>query len=352
MNFRRATFTLLLISSLFVTTHAPAQSAFTINPSMSASWFNPDEGGHGIMIHILDENTAWLCWFTFDNDGGPAWICALGSISGDTMIFEQAFTVDGGNFPPFFNPDQIVEVPWGSITVVFVDCDSAFMEWTTAIPGFQSGSMPLVRLTSLWGNECQESSGASINIPRSSVPVVIDGEVTGGEWDDGVEVDIIINEEWTVPVRLKNDGMNLYVLFANVSGPNDENRVNVTNLTTTFPELFVDISPNDTDDWDNSNYWFHMSFQDCFSIGFYGTPNNCQGSHPGWAATNWPLGETGDHTEMQIEFSRLNLIENQAQSVRLMATMTSSLQGNFIYYNWPHDGQAHLPDTWFLAHIE
>jgi len=126
-----------------------------INPSMSASWFNPNEQGHGIMIHLMDETTAWMCWFAFDVDGNPAWICGLGTIRLGSIEFDNAFVVDGGNFPPFFNPDQIVEVPWGSIIITFTGCDSGRMEWMTTAEGFFSGSMPLARLTPLWGNSCQ-----------------------------------------------------------------------------------------------------------------------------------------------------------------------------------------------------
>ena len=129
-------------------------AVFTINPSMSASWYNPSESGHGIMIHLLDATQAWMCWFTFDLDGNPAWICALGNINGGTIVFANAFTVEGGNFPPLFNPSEIAEIPWGSINVTFTACDAGTMDWTTTAESFQSGSMPLTRLTSLWGNDC------------------------------------------------------------------------------------------------------------------------------------------------------------------------------------------------------
>lgn len=125
-----------------------------VSPAMSASWYNPDEAGHGIMIHLLNATDAWMCWFTFDSAGNPAWICALGTVDGDTITFDEAFTVEGGAFPPDFDPAQIDEVPWGSIVVVFTDCNSGMMNWTTQAAGFQSGEMPLARLTTLWGAVC------------------------------------------------------------------------------------------------------------------------------------------------------------------------------------------------------
>ena len=130
------------------------QVGFTINKSISASWYNPAESGHGIMIHLLDPGSAWMCWFTFDLAGHRAWICSLGTITGDTLDFPNAFVVEGGKFPPLFDPGAIVEAPWGHITVTFTGCDNGTLTWTTSTTGFQSGSMPIARLTPLWGNPC------------------------------------------------------------------------------------------------------------------------------------------------------------------------------------------------------
>lgn len=134
----------------------PDAEGFVVNPSMSASWFNPAESGHGIMIHLLNATTAWMCWFTFDANGNPAWICAIGVIDGDTITFEEAFIVEGGFFPPDFDPELIEEIPWGSITVQFTGCNAGMMSWTTSAMGFQSGEMPIVRLTDLWSVPCVE----------------------------------------------------------------------------------------------------------------------------------------------------------------------------------------------------
>ena len=350
---RQLFFVLILICLFSWIPGLQAQSGFTIGPSMSASWYNPAESGHGIMLDLIDEELAWLCWFAFDLDGNPAWICAIGNIVGDMIVFEQAFTVEGGNFPPLFDAEQIVQVPWGSITIIFTGCDDGSMEWSTNAEGFQSGSMPLTRLTPLWGNECQDSvAEEKITIPRSEVPVVVDGAIGAGEWDDAVGVQIVISEEWIVAVRLKNDGMNLFAVFSNVSGPNDENRVSNTRQTTTFPELFIDITPLETEQFDTSNHWFHMSFQDCYQAGSFRNTNNCNPLLAGWTANNWPLGSSGDHIEVSISYDRLQLSPEQGHSIRLFATMTSSLLGDIVYFNWPSTAIPHQPSSWSLADIQ
>jgi hypothetical protein len=48
-----------------------------------------------------------MCWYTFDNGGRAAWICALGSANpaNNTPTFNEPFTVEGGRFLPDFNND-------------------------------------------------------------------------------------------------------------------------------------------------------------------------------------------------------------------------------------------------------
>lgn len=322
---------------------------------MSATFYNPDESGHGIMIDLIDDELVWMCWFAFDLDGNPAWICSIGMYSGDTIVFDDVITVEGGAFPPLFDAEKIVHIPWGTITIVFTSCNVGTMQWTTDAEGFQSGSMPLHRLTTLWGVDCEEpdpDTGDTLSIPRSVVPVTVNGLVGAGEWDDAVEVPIVINPGWTVPVRLKSDGMNLFALFSNVSGPNNENRVAAATDSTTFPELFIDLTPNDTESFDSSNRWFHMSFQDCHKVGKFADPTGCNFSLAGWEANNWPLGVNSDFIEVRIGYDRISLDPDQSHTIRLFATMTSSLLGDVVYYNWPAGSHPGQPSTWHLAEIQ
>lgn len=129
---------------------------FVIEPAMATVWFNPNQSGHGVMVHLLDAGLAWACWFNFDLDGNRSWVCGLGSIVANSLVFDNAFVVEGGLFPPLFDQDLIQEVPWGSIEIEFSGCDAGVMNWNTTQPGYQSGSMPLVRAADAWGLECAQ----------------------------------------------------------------------------------------------------------------------------------------------------------------------------------------------------
>jgi hypothetical protein len=129
-------------------------AGFALGPTLSGSWYNRAQSGHGIMLDLVNPTTAWMCWFAFDLDGNRAWICGTGTISGNTIEFANAITVEGGKFPPLFNQATVTGVPWGSIYVTFAGCRVGSMLWLTNAAHFQSGSMPLERVTELWGLAC------------------------------------------------------------------------------------------------------------------------------------------------------------------------------------------------------
>lgn len=130
---------------------------YVVDPSLSTSWYRPEESGHGVMLTMLDSFNAWMCWFAFDNAGEPAWLCGAGKVNAlrDTLVFNEVFTVEGGMFPPDFDADLVEQVPWGTVQIEFASCRTATMQWSTTNPRFQNGSMPLTRLAPLWSLPCE-----------------------------------------------------------------------------------------------------------------------------------------------------------------------------------------------------
>lgn len=117
------------------------------------AWVDPGTTGHGLTLEILDEENLLVYWFTFDNAGNPAWLIALGTHAGTTATAE-ALIVEGGRFPPAFNPESIQLQDWGELELEFFSCDQAELRWTTHFPGFGDGSMPLTRLSRMDDHSC------------------------------------------------------------------------------------------------------------------------------------------------------------------------------------------------------
>ncbi len=60
----------------------------------------------------------------------------------------------GAQFPPAFNPASVVREPWGTLSFRATGNDRARIEWQGALPGYGSGGLDLVRLSTLVGHAC------------------------------------------------------------------------------------------------------------------------------------------------------------------------------------------------------
>jgi uncharacterized protein (DUF1800 family) len=121
----------------------------------TGAWFDPAQSGHGVFLEVLDtapQRTLLAIWYAY-LDGQQRWMTATGPIHGDTAALQANITL-GGNFPPNFDPAQVSTQPWGTMTFRAIDADSGQWSWSSTQPGYGSGSMSLVRLTSASGSDC------------------------------------------------------------------------------------------------------------------------------------------------------------------------------------------------------
>ncbi len=124
---------------------------FTIQPGISAAWFDPSHAGEGFLIEILEDGRAVLYWFTYDEQGNQRWFIGLGEVRGNTLAFDPLLLAEGGIFGPEFDPDQVVLTPLGRADFIFSGCNSATMRHTVAGRNLRQN---LIRLTSLTGLDC------------------------------------------------------------------------------------------------------------------------------------------------------------------------------------------------------
>jgi hypothetical protein len=144
---------LVVLATLAVA--AGSADAITITRSFSANWYDPAHPGHGFSIEVVDNaagKTMVAYWYTFDATGAPLWVYGQGTVDGSRATL-QGFTTTGGRFGNDFTPGAVRVVPWGTLEVEFSDCNRGTVRWqpTVALP---AGSMPIERLTSLFGSAC------------------------------------------------------------------------------------------------------------------------------------------------------------------------------------------------------
>jgi hypothetical protein len=139
------------------------QNGFQIAGYISGNWFNVDQEGSGFQIEATNSMDAasglpvmLAIWFTYAPDGSSRnWIYAQGTYDPTKATTTlPAFLSAGGKFPPHIQTSDVTSEPWGTLTFTFTDCDNGIASWNSIVPGYGSGSLPIVRLTSIDGTVC------------------------------------------------------------------------------------------------------------------------------------------------------------------------------------------------------
>jgi len=132
--------------------------AVTVGGYMSGTWYTPGQGGHGFLLDAEPNNAMVAFWFAYMPDGsGPDWIYAQGNYdpTSNTVTLPAAIYT-GSAFPPNFDTTKVVQTLWGNLTFTFTDCDHGTVSWDSTVPGYGSGSLPLLRLTRVDGASCPQ----------------------------------------------------------------------------------------------------------------------------------------------------------------------------------------------------
>ena len=127
----------------------------TITPGYTGNWFDTEQPGHGFSIEVLPGNQMLAEWYVFGPNGGQAWLVATGPITGKSAVLQVSLPVGaGGRFPPNFDPTQLGNQSWGTITFSFTDCDHGLVAWRPTQAGYTAGTLPITRLTTPAGLSC------------------------------------------------------------------------------------------------------------------------------------------------------------------------------------------------------
>jgi hypothetical protein len=93
---------------------------------------------------------SFLMWFTWDEQGRPAWLFGTDGDDTDGLRMALKQSVSGGRFEAGYSLDDVQFADWGTITLRSGDCQARSLEsidWTTDRPGFTFGDVAVMRLT-------------------------------------------------------------------------------------------------------------------------------------------------------------------------------------------------------------
>lgn len=88
-------------------------------------WYDPTHDGEGYVVEVLPDGRIVIYWFTYDNEGEPAWM--IGTVNGPSLDGGADIPLDlteGGNFGVGFNPDNVITTKNGTAKIR-IRCDEA-----------------------------------------------------------------------------------------------------------------------------------------------------------------------------------------------------------------------------------
>lgn len=120
--------------------------------SVSGTWYNLTQNGHGISLEILEGNRAVAIWHVFDPQGQPLTLYIDGRIEGRSIL-GNAYAPRGMRFGEF--SASTLQLPtWGTVRIDVRSCESANLQWNALDAAFGQGSMDLLALSRPAGSEC------------------------------------------------------------------------------------------------------------------------------------------------------------------------------------------------------
>jgi len=184
---------------IILSTAAHAQESFTIDGRSSGHWRDPARDGEGLTVEIFAPDRGGVIWFTYDNRGAQVWLTGVGTVSGSSLIIDDATITAAATFSDF-DPDDVIRTSWGSLHLEFTACDAGSMIYSGP-PEFGSGSIQLQRLVGIQGFDCNGRRRPLLgftpfpfDLPDSQNTVLEDvysrlrddGDIVAHHFDDGI----------------------------------------------------------------------------------------------------------------------------------------------------------------------
>ncbi len=105
-------------------------------------WGGASQSGWGLAI-THQFSTMFLAWYVYNDSGQPMWYVATITNATSSGGTGQLFRTTGPAFSTSFNPNAVVAVPAGTITVNFTDANNGSISYT--VTGEGSGSKTITR---------------------------------------------------------------------------------------------------------------------------------------------------------------------------------------------------------------
>ncbi len=130
---------------------ANPQAIPSLDGSYSGAWYDPDHNGEGFIVEVHENGQALVYWFTYTPDGEQRWMLGVGEVRGNSIVISELLRTHGGRFGDGFNPEDVTFAVSGSLSIAFLDCNNAILNYSVDNNGDHQN---LIRLSEVHGHRC------------------------------------------------------------------------------------------------------------------------------------------------------------------------------------------------------
>ena len=105
-----------------------------------------DRSGEGFQLAVEGSSGLHIITFYTYLNGEQVWMIATGNVDGDTIVFEDTVITAGAQWGAAFDPDDVVRIPFGTLTLNFSDCNNATIDIDSILPDFPDQQIELERI--------------------------------------------------------------------------------------------------------------------------------------------------------------------------------------------------------------
>ena len=171
-----------------------------------------------------------------------------------------------------------------------------------------------------------------VQIPSGQTPE-IDGVISSEEWSDALNVTIETSGDMGSEVYVKHDGTSLYIAF-----------IGAFSSSFLFPEIMIDPDNSKSSQWEEEDWWFHVSATDCESRGEPDNYDDCEVEQEDWKGIpNASPVMIPEAIEISIPFSKVGIGATLPDTVGMGFDLSNTAT---IWHYWPDGASRHTPSTW------
>ena len=141
-----------------------APSDDELSDTVSGNWFNPDRSGEGCQLtREADGATFILTCYAYRN-AGQVWMIGTGELIDGRIVSDNMVITRGARYGAGFDPDAVERIPFGTVGIDFVDCNTGSVSMTPTVDGFEPVLLPMQRIVPV---ACDEGVPDPVNAARA-----------------------------------------------------------------------------------------------------------------------------------------------------------------------------------------